>query len=172
MRVSSRRARSSYAMRALCRCVFGQWQRERILRALTSTLFLGANVPFMRLKVNVVSDNSMSSEVTSINCSLGAIHMKYDRLLESRFIEMFETSPADRAKLPRRFGSHSGPAHEFNLNLTCPQLSCELRFQVLEVANLQRKLRPDTLTVSSTAHISPRIRVNFCSLEMLPRKLT
>ncbi|XP_028968074.1 autophagy-related protein 2 homolog B [Galendromus occidentalis] len=113
-----------------------------------SDVYAGGDSPFMRLKVNHVSDHSMSSEVTNVSCAFGAIHMKYDRLLESRIIEMFEATPAHSKKSPKKFGSSSGPAHELNLSLTCPQLSCELRFQALEVANVQRKLRPDVLILT------------------------
>lgn len=111
----------------------------------------------MRLKVNHVSNNSVSSgnsEVTNVNCAFGAIHVKYDRLLESRLLEMFEATPASQGKSPKKFADSSNPANELNLNFTCPQLSCELRFQALEVANVQKKLRPDVLIVSETHFIN------------------
>lgn len=104
--------------------------------------------PFLRLKLNVLSDNLMSSETTNISCAFGAIDMKYDRLLESRFLEMFEGTPTTRTKSARKFGTNSGPAQEVNWSFSCPCLKSEIRFQALEVANVQKKLRPDVLVVS------------------------
>lgn len=111
----------------------------------------GGPLPFLRLKVNHLYNNSVSSsrpEVSNITCDFGVIDVKYDRLLEARLVEMFGTSSSG-ASGTKKFESHSARPHEINLNFSCPRLKCDLRFQALEVANLRKELRPDALTVSN-----------------------
>lgn len=110
----------------------------------------GGPLPFVRLKVNHLYNNSMSSsrpEVSNVTCHFGVIDVQYDRLLEAKLLEMFGT-PSTGTSGSKKFEDYSARPQEINLNLSCPRLVCELRFQALEVANVRKELRPDALMVS------------------------
>ncbi|OQR77918.1 autophagy-related protein 2B-like [Tropilaelaps mercedesae] len=107
-------------------------------------------LPFLRLKVNHLYNNSLNSsrpEVSNVSCDFGILNLKYDRLLEARIVEMFGTQSAG-ASGSKKFEDYSARAHEISLNFSCPRLRCELRFQALEVANVRKELRPDALSIT------------------------
>lgn len=123
--------------------------------------------------VNHRYSNSVASgktPVSDVKCDFGVVHLKYDRLLELQLLEMFETPAATSGS--KKFEDHSAKPHAFNIEINCPRLSSDLRFQALEVANIRKELRPDALTVSVTFFLclaleTARITlflVYFCSL--------